>query len=96
MLYLLRALIDRVKVMLLTIAAREIEQDVLIRQAEVQGGLLELAKLYDTGKQPKVADEIRQQLDATAGALEDATVDAAAAPASPAANGHLQRRLQGR
>jgi hypothetical protein len=59
-----RAVIDRIKVLLATSAARELEADALARHAERKAELLRLAEQYESEKLHAVALELRQQAEA--------------------------------
>ena len=61
---LLRAVIDRLKVLLATSAALELEADALARNAERKAELLRLAEQYEGEKLPTVARELRQHAEA--------------------------------
>jgi hypothetical protein len=60
MFHLFRAVINRIKVLLATSAALELEADALTRHAERKAELLRLAQQYESEKLPAVAQELRQ------------------------------------
>lgn len=64
MFHLVRAVIDRLKALLATSAALELEADALARHAERKAELLRLAELYEAEKLPTVALELRQHAEA--------------------------------
>jgi hypothetical protein len=64
MLHLFRAVIDRIKVLLATSAALELEADALARQTERKAELLRLAEHYESEKLSAVAQELRQHAEA--------------------------------
>lgn len=64
MLHLFRAVIDRIKVLLATSAALELEADALARHAERKAELLRLAEQYESEKLSVVAQELRQHAEA--------------------------------
>jgi hypothetical protein len=64
MFHLFRAVIDRIKVLLATSAARELEADALARHAERKAELLRLAEQYESEKLHAVALELRNQVEA--------------------------------
>ncbi len=64
MLNLFRALIDRVKAMLASVAAAELHADALARVAERKAELLRLAEGYDDQGLGAVADQLRQRAEA--------------------------------
>ena len=95
MLNLFRAIIARVKALLATSAALELEAEALARHAERQADLLRLAGRYEEEGLHAVARALRQQAEAldlrqplagVAGALADWQVDEdrPALPAAPA------------
>jgi hypothetical protein len=65
--HLFRAVIDRIKVLLATSAALELEADALARQAERKAELLRLAQQYESEKLSAVAQELRQHAEALDG-----------------------------
>jgi hypothetical protein len=64
MLNLFRAVIDRLKALLATTAALELEAEVLARHAERKAELLRQAESYEADELPAVAGELRQQAEA--------------------------------
>jgi hypothetical protein len=64
MFHLLRVVIDHIKVLLATSAARELEADALARHAERKAELLRLAEQYESEKMHAVALELRKQAEA--------------------------------
>jgi hypothetical protein len=64
MFHLFRAVIDRIKLLLATSAALELEADALARHAERKAELLRLAQQYESEKLPAVAQELRQHVEA--------------------------------
>jgi hypothetical protein len=60
MFHLFRAVIHRIKVLLATSAALELEADALARHAERKAELLRLAQQYESEKLPAIAQELRQ------------------------------------
>ena len=64
MFHLFRAVIDRIKVLLATSAALELEADALACHAERKAELLRLAEHYESEKLPVVAQELRQHAEA--------------------------------
>jgi hypothetical protein len=61
---LFRAVIDRIKILLATSAALELEADGLARHAQRKAELLRLAEQYESEKLHAVALELRQQAEA--------------------------------
>lgn len=61
---LFRAVIDRIKILLATSAALELEADALTRQAQRKAELLRLAEQYESEKLYTVAQELRQHAEA--------------------------------
>ena len=105
MLTLFRAIVDRVKGMLLMTAARELEAEVVVRQAERHADLRRLAAQHDVDKLPQVASEIRRQIDAMSDeqplagitSLAGELVGVGATPIpEPVASHATPRRLKGR
>ena len=64
MFHLFRAVIDRIKVLLATAAALELEADALARHAERKAELLRLAQQYESERLSPVAQELRQHAEA--------------------------------
>jgi hypothetical protein len=64
MFHLFRTVIDRIKVLLATSAALELEADAQTRHAERKAELLRLAQQYEAEKLPTVALELRQHAEA--------------------------------
>jgi hypothetical protein len=64
MFHLFRAVIDRIKLLLATSAALELEADALARHAERKAELLRLAQQYESEKLPAVAQELRRHAEA--------------------------------
>ena len=61
---LFRAVLDRLKTLLATSAALELEADALARHAQHKAELLRLAEQYESEKLPAVAQELRQHAEA--------------------------------
>src|SRR4051794_25914908 len=93
MLTLFRALIERIKAMLASVAAAELHADCLARVAERKAELLRLVESYDDQGRPAVAAHLRQRAEAPDADRPLASVlstgepllAAPAAPALPAA-----------
>ena len=64
MFQLFRAVIDRIKLLLATSAALELEADAISRHAERKAELLRLAQQYESEKLSAVAQELRQHAEA--------------------------------
>jgi hypothetical protein len=64
MFHLFRVVIDRIKVLLATSAALELEANALARHAERKAELLRLAEQYESEKLQAVALELRQHAEA--------------------------------
>jgi hypothetical protein len=64
MFHLFRAVLDRIKVLLATSAALELEADALARHAQRKAELLQLAQQYEAEKLPAVSLELRQYAEA--------------------------------
>ncbi len=60
MFHLFRAVLDRLKALLVTSAALELEADALARHAQRKAELLRLAEQYESEKLHAVAQELRQ------------------------------------
>jgi hypothetical protein len=64
MLNLIRAVINRLKILLATVAAQELESDCLLQHAERKAELLRQADRYADEGLTSIADELRQQAEA--------------------------------